>query len=81
MINKNKSIEINYRPDKNNNEKFSRYFIDKNIIKCKIKYEDNKYELAEYFQDIDYGYDNKTPITIKLKGINNIINMRCMFHN
>jgi hypothetical protein len=53
MINKNKSIEINYRPDKNNTEKvrlFGRSFLDKNIFKCKIKYKDSEYELAEYFQ-------------------------------
>ena len=30
-------------------------------------------------KDIDYRYDNKEEFEIKLKGINNITNMSCMF--
>ena len=35
--------------------------------------------MKEYFNDIDEYYNNKDEIKIKLKGINNITNMRFMF--
>ena len=82
MNDKNMEILIKYKPKKDNKEKvriFGEDFINNNIHKCKIIYKEEEYELKEYFEDIDYRYDNKEEFEIKLKGINNITNMSYMF--
>ena len=82
MNDKNMEILIKYKPKKDNEEKvriFGKNFVNKNIDKCKIIYKEREYELKEYFEGIDYNYDNKEEFEIKLKGIANITNMSGMF--
>ena len=79
---KNLEIQINYKPKKGNKRKvkiFDKHFIDNNLHKCKILYKNKEYDLTEYFEDIDYNYNNKDEFIIKLKGINNITNMSYIF--
>ena len=82
----NQGININddiiYKP--NNEDKvriFGNRFVCNNKENCKIIYNKKEYELKEYFNDIDKKYNNKDEIKIKLKGINNITNMNCMFRD
>ena len=82
MEEKNLSIDMNYIPVNNNNKQvriFGKTFVNNNKDNCVIIYEENEFELAEYFEDIDFSYKNRDPFTFKLKGINNIINMEDMF--
>jgi len=60
---------------------FGKYFVELNKNKCKIIYNNKKYKLKEYFDEIynNYNQDIKE-IKIKLIGINNITNMKKMFH-
>ena len=88
MTDKNEEIEIIYKPikeqeeeEENKKEKiriFGKYFVNNNFQKCRIIYEDGEYELTEYFNDIDEDFNNE--IKIKLKGINNVTSMSCMFY-
>ena len=49
--------------------------------KCKIIYNNKKYKLKEYFDEIDKYYNPKIKeIKIKLIGINRITNMKEMFY-
>ena len=57
---------------------FGKNFVKRNKDKCKIIYNNKEYELTEYFNDIDEDFNSE--IKIKLKGINNISNMSCMFY-
>ena len=53
MTDKNEEIEIIYKPKKNNKEKvriFGKWFIDNNIQKCRIIYNNKEYELKEYLE-------------------------------
>ena len=60
---------------------FGKYFVKQNKNKCEIIYNNKKYKLKEYFDEIDNKYNLKiNEIKIKLIGINNIINMKDMFH-
>ena len=55
MLNKNKSIKINYQLDTKENERIrilGKNFIKNNIYKCKIVYDDEEYDLEEYLEDI-----------------------------
>ena len=75
-------IMMIYKPKENNKEKiriFGTEFVKNNIDICKIIYNNEEYELKEYFNDIDDEYNNKDEIKIKLKGINNITDMSFMF--
>ena len=65
---------------------FGETFVKNNKGRCKIirmsfgllkEYEE--YELTEFFNEINEFYDYSTPISFKLKGINNIIDMSKMF--
>ena len=82
----NTEIELNYNPNsakENNKEKlriFGNKFVINNIYKCRILYKNKKYELKEFFEEIDSFYDHKNPIIFKLKGVNNITNMTDMFN-
>ena len=60
---------------------FGDSFIDNNFCKCKIIYNNNKYQLNEYFEDIDEEFNFENPIKFKLKGVNNISDMSWMFEN
>ena len=54
------------------------YFIKSNKNKCKLIYKNKKYELKEYFEEIDNNYKNI--IKLKLYGINNISDLSRMFY-
>jgi len=84
MYNENQEIEMKYIPKENNDDKvqiFGQDFINNNIFKCKIIYNNKEYELTKYFNDINTRYKNQDPFTFKLKGINNITDMSYMFDN
>ena len=60
MTDKNEEIEIKYKPEEDNEVKvsiFGETFVNNNIQKCKIIYNESQYELKEYFNDIDYNYN------------------------
>ena len=60
---------------------FDKYFVEQNGNKCKIIYNNKKYKLKEYFNEIDTNYShNINEIKLKIIGINNITNMKDMFH-
>ena len=51
---------------------FGKYFVEQNKNKCKIIYNNKKYILKEYFDEIDNNYNPKIKeIKIKLNGIKN----------
>ena len=57
-----------------------KYFVTQNKNKCKIIYNNKKYELKEYFDEIDTNYNIEIKeIKLKLIGINNITDMQAMF--
>ena len=58
---------------------FGKNFVENNRIKCQIIFEDNKYELSEYFEIKNFA--NNNILQFKLIGINNITNMEDMFHD
>ena len=59
---------------------FGEYFFKQNSNKCKIIYNNKKYKLKEYFDEINNNYNhNIKEIKLKLIGINNISNMKGMF--
>jgi len=70
---------IRYKINKNEKEIriFNNNFINNNKNKCKIIYEDKEYEIKEKW-NIDHNIKNEI-LEIKLKGINNIIDMSYMF--
>ena len=80
MNNNNNEITIIYiiNPKDTKIRLFGEDFIRNNKDKCKYIYEDKEYELESYFTLSNY---NKDKLEIKLKGINNIINMGSMFYN
>ena len=60
---------------------FGKNFVKRNKYKCKIIYKNKKYELKEYFEEIDKNYNRKDEIIkLKLIGINNISNISEMFY-
>ena len=60
---------------------FGKNFVKNNKNKCKIIYNNKKYELKEYFNDIDENYNQEIKdIKLKLYGVNNITNMQEMFY-
>ena len=68
-----------YNNNNNSIRIFGKKFIENNIQKCKIIYNDKIYELSEYFDDINLHYNNKDEFKFILKGINNITDMSYMF--
>ena len=70
-------IIIKYKINKN--EIFDYKFIKNNKDKCKIIYEEKEYEIKEKW-NIDDKIKNEI-LEIKLKGINNIVDMSYMFYN
>ena len=94
----NLEIELNYKLNNDNKEYedneeiekkeklpiFGKNFVENNIDKCKIIYNnedngENEYNLCEYINDIDDNFNSNDIIKIKLKGYNNITNMSFMF--
>ena len=58
-----------------------KYFVKQNKNKCKIIYNNKKYKLKEYFDEIDINYKKDIKeIKLKLIGIDNITNMKKMFY-
>ena len=83
IFDENTEIEFNYKPTKEVKEKlriFGNKFVNNNIYKCKIIYKNEEYDLKEFFNDIDSLYNNKNPISIILKGINNISDLSFLFN-
>ena len=71
-----------YKPKEGNKEKiriFGTEFIENNKDICKIIYNNEEYELKEYFNEIDKDYNNKDIISFKLTNINNITLMTEIF--
>ena len=78
-INKNDVIFITYKM--NNDDKLKIFdcdFVNNNKNLCKIIYNEKEYDLQEHF-NIKNINKNKDKLEIILKGVSNIINMRCMF--
>ena len=74
----NNEINIIYKINRDNKMKiFGSEFVKNNKDNWQIIYEDKEYELNEYF---NISYNIKDELKIKLRGINNIINMSCMFY-
>ena len=83
MTDINLELQLNYKPMEDNIDKvklFDKNFVNNNIHKCKIIYNNEEYDLTEYFQDLKPCYNNQDEFAIKLKGINNITNMSFMFN-
>ena len=70
-------IEYNFEEDKIIHI-FGENFINNNLFKCKIIYNNYEYELSRKFYLSEIS-DDSSQFSIKLKGINNIINMSSMF--
>ena len=60
---------------------FGKYFVKENKNKCKIIYNNKKYKLKEYFEEIDKDYNSEIDeIKLKLVGINQITNLKEIFY-
>ena len=60
---------------------FGNKFVKQNRNNCKIIYNNKKYKLKEYLNEIDINYNhNINEIKLKLTGINNITDFSDMFH-
>ena len=58
-----------------------KYFVERNKNNCKIIYNNKKYKLKEFLDEIDGGYNhNIKEIKLKIIGINNITDFTDMFH-
>ena len=75
----NNEINIIYKIKENDKKVkiFGSEFVKNNKNNCEIIYEDKEYELNEYF---NIPNNIKDELKIKLRGINNIINMSCIFY-
>ena len=83
MIGENNDIDMIYEIKENNKKKvriFGEEFVNNNKEKCKIIYDNNEYDLKEFFEDIDNNYNNQDLIRFELKGVNNITDMSYMFY-
>ena len=74
-------INIIYNINKENEEDgvriFGSKFVKNNKNICKMFIDNKEYEITEYYNITN---DNNNKLEIKLKGINNITNMSCMFN-
>ena len=73
----NNEINIIYKIDDKKVKIFGSEFVKNNKKNCEIIYEDKEYELNEYF---NIPNNIKDELKIKLRGINDIINMSCIFY-
>ena len=85
MESTNLETEINYEfiPFEENDEGksipiFGEKFINNNLYKCKLIFNDYEYDLSHKFYISDLTYD-EDKFSIILKGINNVVNMSSMF--
>ena len=83
MSQKNEVIDIRiiYKSKKENKDKiriFGKNFVKNNKDKAKIIFNDNEYELKEFFEDIIYD-DNKYEIRLILRILEDIIDLGGMF--
>ena len=58
---------------------FGKYFVNQNKNKCKIIYNNKKYKLKEYFDEINKN-NSQEVVKLKLSGINNLYNLEKMFY-
>ena len=81
-LEKHKEINIIYNTNNKNKIKiFDENFVKNNKYNCKIVYENKEYDLMEYF-NINIDANTKLDkLEIKLKEINGITNMSCMFND
>ena len=78
MFRKDKSeINIIYDINKENIKIFGNKFIQNNKSICKMIMDNKEYEITENFNAKNY---NNSKLKIKLKGINNVINLSYMFY-
>ena len=69
------NLEITYEYGSERSRIFGEEFVKNNKDKCRLIYKDEEKEMKEYYEE----FDNNNLIKFKLKFMNNIINMRCMF--
>ena len=77
-------IKLKYISNQNQGKKlriFGETFVKRNNMKYKIIYKSKKYEIKEYFEDIDkdYVFTDEEIISFKLVIFNKIIDTKCMF--
>ena len=60
---------------------FGPKFVEDNKSKCKIEFENQEYDLIAFFNIENYTKNKLDYSQIKLKNINNITNMACMFRS
>ena len=60
---------------------FGYYFVENNKSKCKIEFENKEYDLIECFYIENYTKNKLDYLRIKLKNINNVTDMGCMFYD
>ena len=79
---KDDTIEIKYKI--NNDSKlikiFGHDFVENNRENCKILYKNKEYDLQSVFNIENIEEKDNNILNIKLKGINNITNLSCMFY-
>ena len=82
MMNESVEIEMKYQIKNLTQENqmiLNKHFINNNIYKCKIVYENEEYDLKENLDEYGFDYSHKNELTIKIKGINNVTDISCMF--
>ena len=80
LKNKNYNIvKCIYFQNKNKVRILGEKFVKKNKYKCKIIYKKKIFELKEWLDDIDKNYNYNHLIKLKLKFVNNIIDMSYLF--
>ena len=67
------------KKEKNKNRIFGKEFVINNRNTCKIKYNNQEFELIEYFEDIKSYYNHDEPIEFTLTKIELITDMSHMF--
>ena len=75
---------IKYKPKKNKEVKlriFGQIFFNNNRDKFEIIYNDKRFELKEFFEEIDDNYNHKKEIVLQLRKIKETKNISYMFHN
>ena len=75
-------INIVYKiGNQNNIQIFGYNFVKNNKSKCKIEFENKEYDLIEWFNIENYTKNKLDYLRIKLKNINNVTDMGCMFYD
>ena len=75
---------IKYKPKKNKEKKlriFGQILFNNNRDKFEIIYNDKRFELKEFFEEIDDNYNHKKEIVLQLRKIKETKNISYMFHN